>query len=123
MKVSPMLLAFAAVLWGGVRTEAADAILGAKVPWTTYEAEDAATNGSVLGPDYTDQTPAREASGRRCVRLSQTGQFVEFTVKEDANGLVLRYCIPDSADGRGVEASISFSINGKPMSKLPLTSR
>jgi Pectate lyase superfamily protein len=123
MKVCPLLLAFAAVLGVDLRANAADAVLGAKIPWTTYEAEVAATNGSILGPDYTGQTPAREASSRCCVRLSQTGQFVEFTAKADANGLVLRYCIPDAADGHGMDATLNLSINGKSIQDLPLTSR
>src|SRR5437016_5462011 len=71
---------------------------GAAVPWTTYEAEQATISGTVLGPDYTGHTPAREASGRRCIRLSTIGQFLEFTAKADAQGIVVRYCIPDSAD-------------------------
>src|SRR5882724_9361450 len=72
---------------------------GAAVPWTTYEAEQASANGTVLGPDYTGRTPAREASGRRCVRLGKTGEYLEFPAKADAQGIVVRFSIPDSADG------------------------
>ena len=31
---------------------------GATLPWVTYEAEQMTTTGSLLGPDYTGQTPA-----------------------------------------------------------------
>ena len=65
----------------------------------------------------------REASGRRCVSLAATGEFLEFTAKADAQGVVVRYCIPDSPDGRGIDATLSFYINGKLRNKLPMTSR
>src|SRR5581483_298913 len=96
---------------------------GAAVPWVTYEAEQAKTNGTRLGPDYTGRTPAREASGRRCVRLAETGQFIEFTAKADAQGMVVRYCIPDSADGRGIDATLGLYINGSLRQKLAMSSR
>ena len=105
------------------RADAAEAGRGAILPWFTYEAEQANTNGTVLGPDYIGHTPAREASGRRCVRLAATGEFLEFTAKANAQGLVVRYCIPDSPDGRGADATLSLYINGKPRMKLPMTSR
>src|SRR5262245_60988735 len=96
---------------------------GAAVPWTSYEAEHARTNGTILGPDFTGNTAAREASGRRCVRLSKIGEFVEFTAKADAQGVVVRYSLPDSPDGRGIDATLSLLINGTPQPKLQLTSR
>src|SRR4051812_30355421 len=58
---------------------------GATVPFTEYEAESAATNGSQLGPDYTQSTVASEASGRRAVTLAGQGKYVEFTLSKPAN--------------------------------------
>lgn len=117
------LLGIAAALALVDRAGAAEAGTGADLPWVTYEAEQATTSGTVLGPDYTGQTPAREASGRQCVRLAATGQFVEFIAKTDAQGLVVRYCIPDSPDGSGIDATLGLYINGQFRSKLPMTSR
>ncbi len=97
--------------------------LGASVPWVSYEAESSRTNGIVLGPDYSGQTPAREASGRKCVKLSSTGQYVEFTANGDANGVVVRYCIPDSSDGRGIDTTLGLYVNGKLATKLKLSSK
>src|SRR3954467_15429005 len=91
---------------------------GATVPWVTYEAEQTTTNATLLGPDYTGQTAAREASGRRCVRLAATGQHVELTANTDAQGLVVRYSIPDSVDGVGADATLSLYINGELRKKL-----
>lgn len=131
MKVWRPLLGLAAVFATGPLASAADrppksapdSARGAVVPWVTYEAEQSTTTGTTLGPDYTGHTAAREASGRRCVRLAATGQFLEFTANDDAQGMVVRYSVPDSPDGRGIDATLSLSINGKPRQKLAMTSR
>jgi hypothetical protein len=57
------------------------------------------------------------------VRLGSTGQFVEFTAKADAQGIVVRYCIPDSSDGRGTDATLSLYVDGQSHGKLAMTSR
>lgn len=118
-----LLIAMAAVCMLAQAAMAADAGPGAVVPWTTYEAEQTQTTGTILGPDYAGHTPAREASGRQCVRLIATGQYLQFTAKSEAQGLVVRYCIPNSPDGKGLDATLSLSINGKPQPKLQMTSR
>ena len=123
MSIWRLLFGLAATLALVCRAGAAADERGAVVPWVTYEAEQATTNGTVIGPDYTGHTAAREASGRQCVSLAATGQFMEFTAKADAQGLVIRYCIPDSPDGRGISATLSLYINGRFHSKLPMTSK
>jgi len=123
MSVWRLLFGFAAILAVVHRASAAAYERGAAVPWVTYEAEHATTNGTVVGPDFTGNSAAREASGRQCVCLAGTGQFMEFTAKADAQGLVVRYCIPDSPDGRGISATLSLYINGKLHNKLPMTSK
>src|SRR5262245_43227975 len=57
---------------------------GANVPFTGYEAEEAVTNATVVGPDRTPGTLASEASGRRAVTLSGPGRYVEFTLTRPA---------------------------------------
>ena len=59
---------------------------GARVPFTEYEAENATTTGTAIGPDRRFTTLAAEASGRRAVRL-EPGQFVEFVLAKPANAL------------------------------------
>lgn len=103
------------------RTQAAAA--GATVPYTTYEAEDAATNATAVGPDRTYLTLPSEASGRRAVTLEDTGDYVEFTLTEPANALNLRYSLPDSADGAGLDDTLSLYADGEELDDLDLTSR
>jgi hypothetical protein len=92
---------------------------GATVPFTEYEAESAATNGSQLGPDYTQSTVASEASGRRAVTLSGQGKYVEFTLSKPANAVDVAVNLP-----RGASGTISVYVNGAKISgKLAVTSQ
>jgi hypothetical protein len=95
---------------------------GATVPYTEYEAENAATTGTVFGPDRTFRTVAAEASGRRGVRLASTGSYVEFTLTQPADSLVVRASVPDSADGAGITAPIAVYAGGTKVRDLPLSS-
>ncbi|MBA3469045.1 MAG: carbohydrate-binding protein [Herpetosiphonaceae bacterium] len=96
---------------------------GATLPFVEVQAEDAATNGVVIGPDRFYPGLATEAIGRRAVTLNSAGQYVEFTVPRASNSIVMRYSIPDNATGTGLDATISLSINGAIQPKLALTSR
>ena len=97
---------------------------GAALPYTTYEAEAAQTNGEVLEKNTTySETIQSEASGRQAVKLDETGEYVEFTLTEPANSLVLRYSMPDSADGTGIDATLSLYVNGTKKEDLELTSK
>lgn len=97
---------------------------GASVPWTTYEAEDMTNHGStILGPQYLPNLVAAEASGRRAVQLNATGQNIEFAAPAQANSLVVRYCVPDTAGGGGADYTLSLYQNGAFLQKLPLTSK
>jgi len=96
---------------------------GADLPFKTYEAEDAVTNGTILGPSRTYREIPSEASNRKAVRLNSTGQYVEFTLTEAADSMVIRYCIPDAPAGGGINATISMYVNGTHYMDIPLTSK
>jgi hypothetical protein len=96
---------------------------GATVNFVEQEAENAVTNGTIIGFDTTAYTLAAEASGRRAVKLAAPGQFVEFTLTRPANAITLRYAIPDAAAGGGIEAPLTLSLKGKRLSTLTLTSK
>ena len=102
----------------------ARAYTGAAVPWTTYEAETMTINGgTILGPQYGPYLVASESSGRRCVQLTATGHYVQFTNQSAANSLVVRYSVPDTVDGAGTNYTLSLYVNGVLTAKLPLTSK
>jgi hypothetical protein len=96
---------------------------GARLPFQEHEAEDAATNGETIGPDRTFTSLASEASGRRAVLLKAPGRFVEFTLAESANAVTVRYAIPDSPDGTGLDSTLRVSANGVGIGSLATTSR
>ena len=96
---------------------------GADVPWIEYEAETAQTNGEVLTTDRTFGTIASESSGRSAVQLDQAGEYIQFQATEAANSVVVRFVIPDSEDGKGVESTISLYVDNVFRQKIQLTSR
>src|SRR5580693_4516072 len=67
--------------------------VGADMPWTTYQAQDMKTTGTVLGPKYEPFLVETESSGQKCVKLDAAGEYVEFRVKSPANAMVVRYCL------------------------------
>jgi len=78
----------------------------------------ATTNGTVIGPDYTQGHPATEATGRQAVRLTARGQFVQFTLTAPANAVDISYALSQGASG-----FLSVYVNGSKLSKeLSLTS-
>jgi hypothetical protein len=96
---------------------------GASAPWTTYEAEDMTNNGTILGPEYVPNVVESESSGRKCVDLYATGQYVEFRSQAVANAIVVRYSLGDTADGLGMDSTISLYTNGTFAQELPVTSK
>ena len=106
-----------------ISLNSASAFSGATVPWITYEAEDMTNTGTILGPQYTPNVVASESSGRRCVRLNATGQYVQFTAQSNANAIVVRYSVPDTTNGVGTDYTLSLYTNGVFAAKLPVTSK
>jgi len=117
-----LIFRFCLFLCLGGLLPAALSFRGADIPWTTYEAEDMVTTGEKLGPKYDPNLVETESSGQQCVKLA-AGQYVEFTAKEAANALVVRYSLLDAEKGGGIDSTIGVWQNGKLLQKLPVTSR
>src|SRR6202012_2366238 len=94
---------------------------GASLPYAEVEAENSATNGTVIGPSYTQGQLADEASGRKAVTLQATGKYVTFTTPVAPNSIDFRYSIPDSSDGSVYTAPLSLYVNGTKQSDFTLT--
>ncbi|MFG1967788.1 glycosyl hydrolase family 28-related protein [Nonomuraea fuscirosea] len=95
---------------------------GARVAFAEQEAENAATNGTVIGPGRDAYTLPAEASGRRAVRL-EPGRHVEFTLPARANAITVRYSIPDAPGGGGITAPLDVTVNGRDRVTMTLTSQ
>jgi len=94
---------------------------GANIPWTTYEAENMHTTGTVLGPQYGPFHVETESSGQKCAKLSGD-QYVEFTASEVANSMVIRYSLPDAKEGNGLNATLLVYKNGNLLQRCKITS-
>jgi hypothetical protein len=95
---------------------------GANTHFVEQEAENAVTDGTIIGPGRTAYTLPAEASGRAAVKLLP-GQYVEFTLPEAANAITVRYSIPDSPSGGGIKAPLDVSVNGRSVVTMTLTSQ
>lgn len=95
---------------------------GATLPYQEYEAENGSTDGdvSVAGTKYL--TMEAESSGRRHVKLRLKGSSVQWTAQKEANALVIRYSMPDSAQGGGRTGSLALYVNGNKIKSVALSS-
>ncbi|MZD08369.1 Secreted glycosyl hydrolase, partial [Streptomyces sp. SID5785] len=93
---------------------------GADMPYDMYEAEDGTVGGGakVVGPNRTVGDLAGEASGRKAVTLTGTGQYVEWTTRAATNTLVTRFSVPD-----GTDTSLNVYVDGQFLKAIDLTSR
>jgi hypothetical protein len=94
---------------------------GASLAYSEVQAEGSATNGTVIGPSYTQGQLADEASGRKAVTLQGSGQYVTFTTPVATNSIDFRYSIPDTAGGSVYTAPLSLYVNGTKQSDFTLT--
>ncbi|HVJ15079.1 MAG TPA: right-handed parallel beta-helix repeat-containing protein [Polyangiaceae bacterium] len=94
---------------------------GITLPFASYEAEAMMTNGLITDATRNFGAVSAEASGRRAVRLLDTGDYVEFANAYQSNSIVVRYSIPDEGPDHWV--TLSVSVNGESRGKLNLTSR
>lgn len=120
------------IIFLGASLHSIQASPGANVPWITCEAENMTNSGgTIIGPPAqvadinasVSNTIEMEASGGKAVKLTGTGQYVELTAQSNANAIVVRYCVPDSANGAGTDSTISLYQNGNFVQKLPVTSK
>lgn len=111
---------FAPNAWGAAATGGGGALL----PYVELQAENAATNGTMIGPSATGVsygTLQDEASNRKAVTLQGTGEYVTFTTTAPTNSIDVRYSIPDTASGSTYRAPLSLYINGSKQTDLTLT--
>jgi hypothetical protein len=89
----------AAVVLAAPAAAAATGGVGATLPYVEVQAENSATNGTVIGPSAVYGTLPAEASFRKAVTLQGSGKYVEFTTPVATNSIVFRYSIPDTGSG------------------------
>jgi F5/8 type C domain/Abnormal spindle-like microcephaly-assoc'd, ASPM-SPD-2-Hydin len=95
--------------------------VGATLPYVEVQAENSATNGTVIGPSAVYGTLPAEASYRKAVTLQGSGKYVEFTTPVATNSIDFRYSIPDTSSGSVYTAPLSLYVNGTKQSDFTLT--
>ena len=91
---------------------------GAKMPYTTHEAENASVeNGATIQQSTDMESTAVEATNQTYVEFPKKDAAVTFNVTEPANALNVRYTIPDGASGQ-----LDVQVNGSSVGNLDLSS-
>ncbi len=84
-------------------------------PYLRYEAEpDRCQSEAVflLPEDTYTQTPLQaEASNLTAASLVAKGDYVEWTCDEAADGMTIRFSLPDAADGSGIKGVVGLYVN------------
>ena len=106
-----------------VRDRASPPTFGANLPYTEVEAEGptVTTTGTLVGPSYTFTTLAAEASGRKAISLAP-GQSLDLPAPTTTNALTIRYSIPDSATGGGLDTPLMLLVDMGFVQNVTLTS-
>ena len=109
-------LAILSVLAGGLSAQEERGYFDA--PYIRYEADQGSlTNASIAMMSFDQKDLQSEASEQVCVDLSQKDAAVEWKLKKEADGLVLRFSVPDEKSG-----AVDVYADGKLVGTLNLTS-
>jgi len=98
---------------------------GAQLPYLRYEAEDASLGGGASlrqSTQFVQADIASEASNQKYVSLSGNGAYVAWRVSLAAQGVDLRFTMPDNTTGTGQTGSLGFFVNGTKVQTINLSS-
>jgi len=78
-----------------------------------YEAEPGkcVTNGVMLEPTFVQTEVRSEASDQMAVQLIAKDSYVQWTNDDAADGLTVRFSLPDNAEGTGTQGAIDLYVN------------
>ncbi len=93
-------------------------------PYKRYEAEPGkcTSNGLFLSPTYVQTELQSEASNTIAVQLIEKDTYVQWKNDETADGMVIRFSIPDGKNGEGTKGTIALYVNGKFIQDIHLDS-
>lgn len=93
-------------------------------PYLRYEAEPGKceTNGTFPEPTFDQRRIQSEASNQAVVQLSAKDSWVEWTNEETADGLTIRFSIPDSDEGTGTKGTLALYVDANFVKNINLDS-
>lgn len=98
---------------------------GAAIPYTRYESENATIGGGASlrqALDFNYANTASEASNQKYVALPSNGSYVEWTIDKGGAGVNMRFTMPDSSDGMGLNGSLDVYVNNTKVKTVSLSS-
>lgn len=134
-KLTQLIAASALLLSGTAQASVADSFtipgadagkpIGATMPYTRYESPQAALGGGAVlatakQTDYMNL--AAQASDQSYIKLPGSGAYAEWTMKTTGRGVCMRFTMPDSSNGMGLEGSLDIYVNGNKVKTVNLTS-
>ena len=99
--------------------------VGALMPYTRYDSEEASLGGGAAmktSTDWNRMNIATQASRQSYVDLPSSGSYAEWTVSTTGRGVTMRFTMPDSGDGQGLNGSLDVYVNGTKVKTVDLTS-
>ena len=95
--------------------------IGARVPYTRYESESGQYGGGAVlhhAENFEQEMIAAEASDQKYVSLPSAGSYLEWVIRdgEGGDGITMRFTMPDSSDGMGLNGSLDIYVNGNKVS-------
>ena len=94
-------------------------------PYKRYEAEPGLINayqGTFLPPTFDQRTIQSEASNQQALNLVNIGDFVQWTNSEAADGMTIRFSIPDGVNGGGTIGKLNLYVDGAFVQEIELNS-
>ncbi|MEC3908649.1 hypothetical protein VOI54_16595 [Tamlana sp. 2201CG12-4] len=94
------------------------------MPYLRYEADAGIYGGGAQfrGPSYNQSKIESEASERKYIALPGQGAYVQWRIQDQVNGITLRFTMPDSPDGTGLQGMLALYINDIFISNISLSS-
>lgn len=93
-------------------------------PYLRYEAEQGkcVTDGTLLEPTYLQTEIQSEASNQQAVQLIAKNAYVAWTNSNDAEGMTIRFSLPDSEDGTGMKGMLALYVDDTFIQNITLDS-
>ncbi len=93
-------------------------------PYLRYEAEPgkSESDGTFLDPTYDQRKIQSEASNQAAVQLITKNSYVQWTNDKIADGLTIRFSLPDDAEGKGTTGNLIVHVNGDSVQTITLNS-
>ncbi|MFO7668304.1 MAG: glycosyl hydrolase family 28-related protein [Bacteroidales bacterium] len=93
-------------------------------PYLRYEAEPGKceTNGTFLEPASDQREIQSEASNQSAVQLIGKGSYVQWINDKTADGLTIRFSLPDDSEGKGTKGNLILFIDGDSVQPVTLNS-